>query len=71
MKRAVLILPVILFVLFESCDNDFSINAPFKNVYTLNCILRSDSPIQYAIISKNIYTENGAPPTSIPAPFKM
>ena len=64
MKRAVLILPVILFVLFESCDNDFSINAPFKNVYTLNCILRNDSPIQYAIISKNIYTENGAPPTS-------
>ena len=64
MKRANLILPIFLFTLFESCNNDFNINAPFKNVYTLNCILRNDSPIQYAIISKNIYTENGAPPAS-------
>ena len=64
MKRALLILPIILFILFESCNNDFNINAPFEDVYTLNCILRNDSPIQYAIISKNIYTENGAPPTS-------
>ena len=65
MKREILILPIILFILFESCNEDFNVNAPFnKNVYTLNCILRNDSPIQYAIISKNIYTENGAPPTS-------
>jgi len=64
MKRAILILPIILFILFESCNEDFNVNAPFQNVYTLNCILRNDNPIQYAIISKNIYTENGAPPTS-------
>ncbi len=64
MKKAILILPIILFILFESCNNDFNINAPYKNVYTLNCILRNNSPIQYAIISKNIYTENGAPPAS-------
>ncbi len=64
MNRAVLILPVILFIFFESCSDDFNLNAPFKNVYTLNCILRSDSPIQYAVISKNIYTENGAPPAA-------
>ncbi len=64
MKRAIFILPVILFIIFESCNNDFNINAPFQNVYTLNCILRNNSPIQYAIISKNIYTENGAPPAS-------
>ncbi len=63
MKRVILILPVILFILFESCNNDFNVNAPFKNVYTLNCILRNRSPFQYAVISKNIYTENGAPPT--------
>ena len=65
MKKAILILPIILFILFESCNNDFNINAPLKkNIYTLNCILHNDSPIQYAIISKNIYTENGAPPAS-------
>ena len=64
MKRTILILPIILFILFESCNEDFNVNAPFQNVYTLNCILRNDNPIQYAIISKNIYTENGAPPTS-------
>jgi hypothetical protein len=64
MKREILILPIILFILFESCNEDFNVNAPFnKNVYTLNCILRNDSPIQYAIISKNIYTENGDLPT--------
>jgi hypothetical protein len=64
MKRAILILPIILFILFESCNEDFNVNAPFnKNVYTLNCILRNDSPIQYAIISKNIYTEKGDLPT--------
>ncbi|MGA8263341.1 MAG: hypothetical protein WB779_02755, partial [Ignavibacteriaceae bacterium] len=63
MKRAILILPIILFILFESCNEDFNVNAPFKNFYTLNCILRNDNPIQYAIISKNIYTESGATPT--------
>ncbi len=66
MKKAILILPVILFILFESCNNDFNVNAPYKKIYTLNCILRNDSPIQYAIISNNIYTGNGAPPPSIP-----
>ncbi len=64
MKKVILILPVILFILFESCNNDFNVNAPYKNIYTLNCILRNDSHIQYAIISKNIYTENGGPPAS-------
>ena len=66
MKRAVLILPVILFIFFESCNDDFNVNAPFKNYYTLNCILRNEIPIQYAIISKNIYTENGAAPAATP-----
>ena len=56
-----MVLPVILFIFFESCKDDFSINAPYEDVYTLNCILRNDYPIQYAIISKNVYTENGAP----------
>ena len=28
----------------------------------MNCILRNYYPVQYAIISKNVYTENGAPP---------
>ena len=64
MKKAILILPLIIFIFFESCSDDFSVNAPFKNVYTLNCILRNDYPIQFAVISKNIYTENGASPTS-------
>ncbi len=61
MKKAILILSLFIFIFFESCSDNFNVNAPFQNVYTLNCILRNDYPIQYAIISKNIYTENGAP----------
>ena len=64
MKRALLILPFILFITLESCRNDFDVNAPYEDVYVLNCILRNDKPVQYAIISKNVYTENGVPPTS-------
>ena len=64
MKKVYLILPVILFLFFESCRNDFNINAPYQDVYVLNCILRNNDSVQYAIISKNDYTENGAPPAS-------
>ncbi len=64
MKKVYLILPVILILFFESCRNDFNINAPYQDVYVLNCILRNDDSVQYAIISKNVYTGNGASPTS-------
>jgi len=64
MKKALLVLPIILFLFFESCNDDFNINAPYEDFYILNCILRNDSSIQYAIISKNTYTENGTPPAS-------
>lgn len=64
MKKALLILPVILFLFFESCRNDFSINAPNQDFYVLNCILQNNDSVQYAIISKNVYTANGASPTS-------
>ncbi len=44
---------------------DFSINDPsHEDIYVLNCILQNDSSIQYAILSKNIYTESGGTPTS-------
>ena len=62
MKKVLWLLPVILFIFFESCEDDFNINA-YEDVYTLNCILRNYYPVQYAIISKNVYTENGAPPS--------
>ena len=61
MKKSLLVLQIILFMFFESCNDNFNINAPYEDVYVLNCILRNDTPVQYAIISKNIYTENGAP----------
>jgi len=64
MKKVLFILPVILFLFFESCRNDFNINAPYQDVYVLNCILRNNDSVQYAIISKNDYTGNGAPPAS-------
>jgi hypothetical protein len=66
MRKALFILLIIPFMFLESCRNDFNINAPYKDVYTLNCILRNDDSLQYAIISKNVYTENGtAPDTNI------
>ncbi len=43
-------------------ENDFNINAPYEDVYVLNCILRNDNSIQYALISKNYFTENGTTP---------
>ena len=64
MKKVILILPVIMFIFLESCSDDFNINAPVEDVYVLNCILRNDNSIQYAIISKNVYTENGVSPAS-------
>lgn len=64
MKKAFFILPIIVFILFESCNDNFNINAPYLDVYILNCILRNDSTTQYAIFSKNNFTENGVAPTS-------
>jgi hypothetical protein len=62
MKSALWDLLVILCLILESCDSDFNINAPHQDVYVLNCILRNDTSIQYATISKNYFTENGAAP---------
>jgi hypothetical protein len=64
MKKFLRFLPIILFVFFESCNNDFNINAPVEDVYVLNCVLRNDNSVQYAIISKNTFTENGVSPAS-------
>jgi hypothetical protein len=67
MKRACWILFTLLFLSLESCNSDFNINAPRQDVYVLNCIVRSDTSVQYALISKNYFTENGTipPPNSI------
>jgi hypothetical protein len=63
--KKILFLIVISFILFESCNTDFSINDPgYEDIYVLNCILQNDNSIQYAILSKNIYTESGGTPAS-------
>jgi len=62
MKKAPWVLLIILCLYLESCNSDFDINAPHQDVYVLNCILRNDTSIQYATISKNYFTENGAAP---------
>jgi hypothetical protein len=62
MNHALRISLIVASLCFESCNNDFNINAPHEDVYVLNCILRNDSPIQYALISKNLYTQNGTAP---------
>ncbi len=64
MKKIFFILMFILFITMESCRNDFNINAPYQDVYVLNCVLRNDVPLQYAIISKNVYSGNGLSPAS-------
>ena len=67
MTRAPRVLLIIVCLFLESCNSDFSVNAPHQDIYVLNCILRSDTSIQYATISKNYFTENGAvpPPNTI------
>ena len=55
---------IVVCLFLGSCKSDFNINAPHQDVYALNCILRNDTSIQYATISKNYFTENGAPPPS-------
>ncbi|HVO73378.1 MAG TPA: DUF4249 family protein [Ignavibacteriaceae bacterium] len=67
MKKTLSVLQLILFLFFESCSDDFNINAPYQDIYVLNCILRNDNSIQYAIFSKNSFTENGIPPSSTSA----
>jgi hypothetical protein len=62
MNKRLWLLLIILSLCFTSCENDFNINAPYEDVYVLNCILRSDQSIQYALVSKNYFTENGAAP---------
>jgi hypothetical protein len=64
MKKSGLVLLIIPFIFFESCNEDFNINAPEQNIYALNCILRNDTSVQYAVISKNIFTEDGSSPSS-------
>lgn len=67
MKKAPGALLITLCLFLASCNSDFNVNAPNQDVYVLNCILRNDSSIQYAVVSKNYFTENGAapPPNSI------
>lgn len=62
MTKVPWVLFIILSLFLESCNTDFNINAPHQDVYVLNCILRNDTSIQYATISRNYFTENGAPP---------
>ena len=57
-------LVIIPFIILVSCSEDFNVNAPYENEYVLNCILRNDSDIQYAVISQNKITENGIAPTT-------
>ncbi len=64
MKKAPWVVLVILCLFLESCNSDFNINAAHQDVYVLNCILRNDTSIQYATISKNYFTQNGAAPPS-------
>jgi hypothetical protein len=64
MKKGLLVLLITPFIFFESCKSDFNINAPYEDVFVLNCILRNDNTIQYAILSKNTFTDNGTAPTS-------
>jgi hypothetical protein len=64
MKKVLLVLLTVLLIFFESCSEDFNINAPHEDIYILNCVLQNDNSIQYAILSKNSYTENGGPPTT-------
>jgi hypothetical protein len=61
-KKTFLVLPVALLIFIESCKSDFNINAPIEDVYALNCVLRNDNSIQYAILSKNTVTVNGTAP---------
>jgi hypothetical protein len=62
MMRALGGLLIVLCLLLESCRSDFNINAPYQDVYVLNCILRNDTSVQYALVSKNYFTTNGAAP---------
>ncbi len=52
---------VIVFVITASCSEDFSPNAPLDDIYVLNCILRGDTTIQFATITKNYEVGNADP----------
>jgi hypothetical protein len=57
-----IICPATILISF-SCDESFSPKAPFKEQYVLNCIIRSDSVSQVAILSKT-YDVTGFDPNT-------
>lgn len=69
MKKLIFVLfAVVAMVFFVTCSEEFEPNASVKEVYVLNCILRGDTTVQYAIVSgsfgdinsQNQYFVNGA-----------
>ncbi|MFH1197520.1 MAG: hypothetical protein V1720_17600 [bacterium] len=72
MKLALnLVLFIVLAFLIYSCEEEFSPNAEFRNIYILNCVLRGDTAVQSAVISKNYAVEGTDPYTNTIDPAIM
>lgn len=62
MKKNLFLVLITLYSFFiYSCSEEFNVKSPLEDVYVLNCILRSDDSVQYAIITKN-YDVDGLDP---------
>ena len=54
MKKLILVLSaIVVMVFFVTCSEEFEPNTSVKETYVLNCILRGDTTIQYAIVSSS------------------
>jgi hypothetical protein len=63
MKKLVKLLYLITIALtFYSCNNNFEPNAPFRERYALNGIMRSDTNLQVVTLSKSYEPANGINP---------
>ena len=63
MKSLILVIAIVMMFICISCEESFSPKAPFIEQYVLNCIIRSDSVSQVAILSKT-YDVTGFDPNA-------
>ncbi len=70
MKKLLLLLVLgVSLTTFYSCDDEVSPKAELKSIYSLNCVIRNDSTVQIATISRSYDVDGYDPMTNSVDPF--
>ncbi len=68
-KRLLFVTCVLCAFLFVSCEDSLEPNGQFTEGYSVNCILRADSSIQYVVLSSNYLPDDSNPYSNNIDPF--